>query len=96
MNKYNNKNNYIDIGSPLNYVMRMAVNSANGDLLALYSDPEKRKSGYSYDGVSGWTVLGNVKYSKSMTKEAYNNATAAQRVSDLIAGAVCYRTEVIE
>ena len=94
--KYNNKNNYIDIGSPLNYVMRMAVNSANGDLLALYSDPEKRKSGYSYDGVSGWTVLGNVKYSKSMTKEAYNNATAAERVSDLIAGAVCYRTEVIE
>ena len=94
--KYNNKNNYIDIGSPLNYVMRMVVNSANGDLLALYSDPEKRKSGYSYDGVSGWTVLGNVKYSKSMTKEAYNNATAAERVSDLIAGAVCYRTEVIE
>lgn len=94
--KYNNKNNYIDVGSPLNYVMRMAVNSANGDLLALYSDPEKRKSGYSYDGVSGWTVLGNVKYSKSMTKEAYNNATAAERVSDLIAGAVCYRTEVIE
>ena len=94
--KYNNKNNYIDIGSPLNYVMRMAVNSANGDLLALYSDPEKRKSGYSYDGVAGWTVLGNVKYSKSMTKEAYNNATAAERVSDLIAGAVCYRTEVIE
>ena len=94
--KYNNKNNYIDIGSPLNYVMRMAVNSANGDLLALYSDPEKRKSGYSYDGVSGWTVLGNVKYSKSMTKEAYNNATAAERVSDLMAGAVCYRTEVIE
>ena len=94
--KYNNKNNYIDIGSPLNYVMRMAVNFANGDLLALYSDPEKRKSGYSYDGVSGWTVLGNVKYSKSMTKEAYNNATAAERVSDLIAGAVCYRTEVIE
>ena len=94
--KYNNKNNYIDIGSPLNYVMRMAVNFANGDLLALYSDPEKRKSGYSYDGISGWTVLGNVKYSKSMTKEAYNNTTAAQRVSDLIAGAVCYRTEVIE
>ena len=94
--KYNNKNNYVDVGSPLNYVMRMEVNSANGDLLALYSDPEKRKSGYSYDGVSGWTVLGNVKYSKSMTKEAYNNATAAQRVSDLIAGAVCYRTEVIE
>lgn len=94
--KYNNKNNYIDIGSPLNYVMRMVVNSANGDLLALYSDPEKRKSGYSYDGVSGWTVLGNVKYSKSMTKEAYNNATAAERVSDLMAGAVCYRTEVIE
>ena len=94
--KYNNKNNYIDVGNPLNYVMRMAVNSANGDLLALYSDPEKRKSGYSYDGVAGWTILGNVKYSKSMTKEVYNNTTAAERVSDLMAGAVCYRTEVIE
>ena len=94
--KYNNKDNYIDIGSPLNYVMRMAVNPVNGDLLALYSDPQKRQSGYTYDNVTGWTILGNIKYSTTMAKEDYEKTSASERVSNLMTGSICYCVEEIE
>ena len=94
--KYNNADNYVDIGSPLNYVIRMAVNPADGNLLALYSDPQKRQSGYEYDGVSGWTILGNLKYSKTLLSSTYDSLTPAERVSNLITGAVCYSIEEID
>ena len=94
--KYNNKDNYIDIGSPLNYVMRMAVNPVNGDLLALYSDPQKRQTGYTYDNVTGWTILGNIKYSTTMAKEDYEKTSASERVSNLMTGSICYCVEEIE
>ena len=94
--KYNNADNYVDIGSPLNYVIRMAVNPADGNLLALYSDPQKRQSGYEYGGVSGWTILGNLKYSKTLLSSTYDSLTPAERVSNLITGAVCYSIEEID
>lgn len=94
--KYNNADDYVDVGSPLNYVIRMAVNPADGNLLALYSDPQKRTSGYVYDGVTGWTILGNLKYSKTLDATSYDTLTPAARVQDLITGAVCYRIEEIE
>ena len=93
--KYNNANDYVDIGSPLNYVMRMGVDPSNGNLLALYSDPQKRQSGISYDNVSGWSLLGNLKYSKTMAKSDYDAKQPAERVSDLITGAICYSIEEI-
>ena len=93
--KYNNANGYVDIGSPLNYVMRMGVDPSNGNLLALYSDPQKRQSGISYDNVSGWSLLGNLKYSKTMAKSDYDAKQPAERVSDLITGAICYSIEEI-
>lgn len=49
-----------DIGSPLNYIMRIVVNSNDYHLLALYSDPAKRST-VTYDGVTGWTDLGAVR-----------------------------------
>lgn len=94
--KYNNADDYVDIGSPLNYVIRMAVNPADGNLLALYSDPQKRQSGYEYDGVSGWTILGNLKYSKTLLSSTYDSLTPAARVSNLITGAICYSIEEID
>jgi hypothetical protein len=93
--KYNNKDNYIDIGSPLNYVVRMAVNPDNGNLLTLYSDPQKHDNDQEYDGITGWSTIGNLKYSTSLSKADYNNISASERVKDLIVGAVCYRTEEI-
>ena len=74
----------------------MAVNPADGNLLALYSDPQKRQSGYEYDGVSGWTILGNLKYSKTLSSSTYDSLTPAERVSNLITGAVCYSIEEID
>lgn len=49
-----------DIGSPLNYIMRIAVNEDDFHLLALYSDPEKRGS-VEYDSVAGWIDLGAIR-----------------------------------
>ena len=52
---------YQQIGEPINYVMEMAVNSANNHLLAYYSDPERRRYGnITYNGISGWTDIGEI------------------------------------
>ena len=92
--KYNNATEYTDIGSPLNYVMKMAVNPADGNLLALYSDPQKRTT-YEYGGSTGWVTLGNLKYSTTLSKTSYESTTADNRVKDLIVGSVCYCIEDI-
>lgn len=54
----------VDVGSPLNYIMRVAVNTDTYHLLALYSDPAKRAAltnPVTYDKISGWVDLGSVK-----------------------------------
>lgn len=50
-----------DVGNPLNYVMRMAVNE-NNHLLVRYSDPNKRAGGVVHDGSDGWTDLGLISH----------------------------------
>ena len=93
--KYNNANDYIDIGSPLNYVMKMALNPISGDLLALYSDPQKRQSNINYDNETGWTLLGTMNYSTTLNKNEYDAKTLNERVNNLIVGATCYCIEEI-
>ena len=48
-----------DIGNPINYIMNMAVNE-NNHLLVRYSDPAKRADGTTYNGIDGWTDLGQI------------------------------------
>ena len=48
-----------DIGNPINYIMNMAVNE-NNHLLVRYSDPAKRADGTAYNGIDGWTDLGQI------------------------------------
>ena len=48
-----------DIGNPINYIMSMAVNP-NNHLLVRYSDPARRASGITYNGINGWTDLGEI------------------------------------
>nr|DAR67944.1 MAG TPA: hypothetical protein [Caudoviricetes sp.] len=56
-----------EIGNPLNYIMRIAVNEENYHLLILYSDPARRQSlissgqAVTYNGIQGWLDLGSVK-----------------------------------
>lgn len=60
-----NDNTSAEIGQPLNYIMKMALDSRY-HLLALYSDPARRNalpsaSKATYDGRSDWFDLGAVK-----------------------------------
>ena len=48
-----------DIGNPINYIMSMIVNE-NNHLLVRYSDPVKRADGITYNGINGWTDLGQI------------------------------------
>lgn len=48
-----------DVGNPINYIMNMAVNE-NNHLLVRYSDPAKRADGTTYNGIDGWTDLGQI------------------------------------
>lgn len=58
------KNITTEIGSPLNYIVRTAIDD-NYNLLIYNSDPEIRKSlgssAVTYDGLEGWQNLGNIK-----------------------------------
>ena len=50
-----------EIGNPINYIMKTAINDEY-HLLALYSDPERRAAGpnVSYNGRDDWTDLGYI------------------------------------
>lgn len=48
-----------DIGSPINYIMAMAVDG-NNRLLVKYSDPAKRTNSLTFNGTSGWTSIGQI------------------------------------
>lgn len=48
-----------DIGNPINYIMGMKVTKDN-HLLVRYSDPNRRATGMTYEGVDGWTDLGQI------------------------------------
>ena len=58
------KNITTEIGSPLNYIVKTAIDD-NYNLLIYNSDPEIRKnlgsSAVTYDGLEGWQNLGNIK-----------------------------------
>lgn len=56
---WNNDETGEDIGNPINYVMNMAVNG-NNHLLVRYSDPARREGGITYNGINGWTDLGQI------------------------------------
>ncbi len=60
-----------DIGNPINYIMSMAVNP-NNHLLVRYSDPARRASGITYNGINGWTDLGEI-----TQQYEYNSGSAA-------------------
>ena len=63
--KLNNETEYREIGGPINYIMKTAVSEDN-HLLALYSDPERRKQVIAnneyatYNGRNDWHDLGPI------------------------------------
>lgn len=62
-----NDNSGADIGNPLNYIMRMAIEPVSYHLLVLYSDPAKRQQiindhlNATYEGRNDWHDCGCVK-----------------------------------
>ena len=51
-----------DIGQPLNYIMRVAIDKEDNHLLILFSDPEKRpEDGREYESIAGWKDLGSIR-----------------------------------
>ena len=76
-----------ELGQPLNYIMKMALDSRY-HLLALYSDPERRNSlptasKATYDGRSDWFDLGAVK-SDSGLLIGLNFNPAESQYADLV------------
>ena len=64
--KLNTSNEYFEIGEPINYIMKAAVNQ-NNQILVLYSDPARRaESDIVYQGESGWTRIGTISVSASL------------------------------
>lgn len=47
--KYNNANEYVNIGDPINYIQDMVVRDSDFHLLVLYNDPEHRSTGAGLD-----------------------------------------------
>lgn len=47
--KYNNVNEYVNIGDPINYIQDMVVRDSDFHLLVLYNDPEHRSTGAGLD-----------------------------------------------
>ena len=47
--KYNNANEYVNIGDPINYIQDMIVRDSDFHLLVLYNDPEHRSTGAGLD-----------------------------------------------
>ena len=47
--KYNNANEYVNIGDPINYIQDMVVRDSDFHLLVLYNDPEHRSTGSGLD-----------------------------------------------
>lgn len=47
--KYNNANEYANIGDPINYIQDMVVRESDFHLLVLYNDPEHRSTGAGLD-----------------------------------------------
>ena len=47
--KYNNANEYTNIGDPINYIQDMVVRESDFHLLVLYNDPEHRSTGAGLD-----------------------------------------------
>ncbi len=62
-----NDNTNVDIGNPLNYIMKMVIDPISYHLLVLYSDPAKRAAIVSagqnatYEGRNDWQDCGSVK-----------------------------------
>lgn len=57
--KYNNANEYANIGDPINYIQDMVVRESDFHLLVLYNDPEHRSTGAGLDD-EGVDAEGNV------------------------------------
>lgn len=79
-----------DVGQPLNYIMKVAVNSADNHLLILYSDLTKRpEDGVTYEGVEGWADLGSIRdYSGLLIGPKLSSTTIPQLAT--IEGAIEY------
>lgn len=79
-----------DVGQPLNYIMKVAVNNADNHLLILYSDPTKRpEDGVTYEGVEGWADLGSIRdYSGLLIGPKLSSTTIPQLAT--IEGAIEY------
>lgn len=74
---YNNGSTQ-EIGQPLNYIMRTAVNPENYHLLVLYSSPEVRPAdGVTFEGVDGWKDLGAIKDADGVLMGMYLDETKA-------------------
>lgn len=66
LSTFNENDDDIEIGNPINYIMRAAINQ-NNEVLVLYSDPQRRAlSSITYDGITGWTNLGTISISASL------------------------------
>ena len=74
-----------DIGNPINYIMSMTVNE-NNHLLVRYSDPVRRANGITYNGINGWTDLGQInqqyEYGAGNTATGLNWIGIGQLVDD--------------
>lgn len=72
--KYNNANEYVNIGDPINYIQDMVVRDSDFHLLVLYNDPEHRSTGAGLDdeGVDseGNTWVNNVVGSDGVNTDA--------------------------
>lgn len=73
--KYNNANEYVNIGDPINYIQDMVVRDSDFHLLVLYNDPEHRSTGAGLDDEGtdskGNTWVNNVIGSDGVNTGAY-------------------------
>ena len=73
--KYNNANEYVNIGDPINYIQDMVVRDSDFHLLVLYNDPEHRSTGSGLDD-EGVDAEGNTWVNNVVGSDGVNTGTS--------------------